>query len=174
MSSSWEILTIGSWRRTRLKKYGSKAPLKKKLRNLRGRLQRFQSWLRGLESMKLQKMCLTILIRKVDGSNNEIRNYVDSCPLCKDSEGASQVFVSPDFSSSFLHVFFRASCIAICTDGQWRWKSIWITSRSGKRTSVPWPVIALSFHIYFVNVPYVLLHYFGQNKLSGTILPILT
>jgi hypothetical protein len=67
-----------------------------------------------------KKMCLTILIRKAGGSNNEIRNYGDSCPLCRDSEEASQVFVSPDISSSFLHVFFGDSCIAKCTDGQCR------------------------------------------------------
>jgi hypothetical protein len=66
------------------------------------------------------KRCLTTLNRKPDGSDNEIRNYADACPLCRDSEGARQVFVSPDFISSFLHVFFMDSCIANCTAGQWR------------------------------------------------------
>jgi hypothetical protein len=60
----------------------------------------------GKTTIKTPKRCLTIPNRKGDVSKNEIMNYADACPLCRDSEGARQVFVSPDFSSSFLHVFF--------------------------------------------------------------------
>jgi hypothetical protein len=88
-----------------LKKYGSKAPLKK-LKEREGNTTAFSKLAERIGIDEAPKRCLTILNRKADRSNNEKRNYAAACPLCRDFEGARQVFVSSDFSSSFLHVFF--------------------------------------------------------------------